>query len=260
MLIRLNKLIADSGLCSRRAADALIASQRVRVDGLTVLEAGCKIDPALHAVMVDGQPLPKPQALVSLILHKPVGYVTSRRAQSFRQKTIYELLPQAYQAVDPAGRLDEDSSGLLILSTDGQFVHRLMHPKFHWPKIYEFGTNQPLDETALAKLREGVWFEPEERLARMDIEPIAKMSSPLPLGVSIAGAYRATLITGYKRQIRRSVEAVGCRVRSLQRTAFGDVLLGDLDPGTYRLLSETEYKMLQQDISLDSSLGESKLI
>lgn len=228
--LRINKAIADSGYCARRKADELVAQGRVCVNGETVREAGLKIDPATDVVTIDGKALPRSKP-VYLALHKPVGYVTTRRPQGNRQKSVYALLPSACQSADPAGRLDEDSSGLLIFSSDGDFLHRLTHPRFHWPKVYEIRLNRPLSADAVQQLLDGVPLQPESRIAKMsDIQPDAHQPAQ----------YRVTLLTGYNRQIRRTVEAVGCRVISLQRLSFGPLSLDGLPIGSFRMLSDEE--------------------
>lgn len=228
--VRINKAIADSGYCARRKADELVAQGRVRVNGNPVREAGLKVDPTHDAITVDGQALPK-TAPVYLALHKPVGYVTTRRPQGKRQRSVYDLLPPSCHSADPAGRLDEDSSGLLIFSGDGDFLHRLTHPRFHWPKVYEIRLNHPLSPSAVRQLMKGVPLQPEDRIARMtDIQVDA--DDPV--------RYQVTLTTGYNRQIRRTVEAVGYRVLTLERISFGPLSLDGLQPGLFRMLNDEE--------------------
>jgi 23S rRNA pseudouridine2605 synthase len=232
--IRLNKHIADSGYCARRKADALIAAGRVQVNGETVTEMGSRVDPAKDTVTVDGKLLPAAMKHY-LAFHKPVGTVTSRRAGR-QQKSIYALLPEEYQAVDPAGRLDQDSSGLLILSSDGDFLNRITHPRYHLPKLYEITLDQPLKPADLQKLKEGILLMPENKLARMaEIQPEKTIR---------AFTYRVTLFTGYNRQIRRSMAELGYRVHVLKRLAFGSISLGNLSPGSIRALHPAEINQL----------------
>jgi 23S rRNA pseudouridine2605 synthase len=230
--IRLNKVIADSGYCARRKADALIAAGQVQVNGKTVQEMGLRINPETDRVTIAGKPLPKAEKRYALF-HKPTGYVTSRKAGK-GQKTIYELLPKEWQSSDPAGRLDQDSSGLLILSSDGDFLHQITHPRFHLPKIYEVQLVKPLSNSDIKRLKSGILLQPEEKLACMpQVEAIKK-----------ADTYRMTLITGYNRQIRRSVEALGNQVVSLKRIEFGSLLLDDLPVGQIRSLTALEQQAL----------------
>lgn len=235
--IRLNKHIADSGLCARRKADELIGAGRVQVNGVPVRELGTRINPQSDRVTVDGQPLPSSERFY-LAFHKPAGYVTSRRGGR-NQKTFYELLPAAYRSGDPAGRLDQETSGLLILSNDGAFIHRVSHPRYHQPKVYEVSLDHPLQAEDQAALEAGVLLTPEQKWARMhEVQPLA-----------LPAAYRVTLITGYNRQIRRSFALRGYRVRALKRLAFGPVRLGDLPPGEARPLTEAERESLMSQPS-----------
>lgn len=236
--VRLNKVIADSGYCARRKADELILTGRVQVNGQTVQVLGQRINPETDHVTVDGKPLPKAIKRYGLF-HKSRGYVTSRKAGK-SQKTIYTLLPEEWQAADPAGRLDQDSSGLLILSTDGDFLHRIMHPSFHWPKVYEVQLSKPLPREGMQRLKEGILLEPEHKWARMEeITPIKHAPN----------TYRMTLVTGYNRQIRRSVEAVGNAVLLLKRVSFGSAQLGELPEGHIRQLQPAEVEALRSSPS-----------
>jgi 23S rRNA pseudouridine2605 synthase len=137
--------------------------------------------------------------------------------------------------VDPAGRLDQDSSGLLILSSDGDFLNRITHPRYHLPKRYEVILDQPLSQAEMNRLRTGIRLRPENQPARMvELERVA----------SRPPTYQATLITGYNRQIRRSVEALGKRVIRLTRLTFGPILLDPLPPGGVRPLEPEEIRRL----------------
>lgn len=231
--IRLNKAIADSGYCARRKADALIAGGKVQVNGQTVTEMGTKIDPTTDAITILGKPLPKGEKQY-LLFHKPTGYVTSRKAGR-TQKSIYEILPESYRAVDPAGRLDQDSSGALILSSDGDFLFRITHPRFHLPKLYEITLNKPLQPEDIQSLQTGVKLMPENKLARMS-KVLPDSQNPL--------RYRVELITGYNRQIRRSLAELGYQVKTLHRLSFGPIWLGELASGSTRALTEAERSQL----------------
>jgi pseudouridine synthase len=232
--VRLNKHIADSGYCARRKADALISAGRVQVNGQAVTEMGSRVDPAKDTVTIDGKLLPAGMKHY-LAFHKPTGTVTSRRAGR-EQKSIYALLPEEYQAADPAGRLDQDSSGLLILSSDGDFLNKITHPRYHLPKLYEITLNQPLKSDDLQQLKEGILLMPENKLARMaEIQPVKSTR---------AFTYRVTLFTGYNRQIRRSMAELGYRVNVLKRLAFGPINLGKLLPGGFRTLQPAEIDQL----------------
>lgn len=232
-LIRLNKAIADSGLCARRKADELIEAHRVQVNGEPVSELGHKIDPEQDVITVDGHPLPSLNK-VYLVFHKPAGVVTSRKTGR-NQQSIYTLLPPEVQHADPAGRLDQDSSGLLILSSDGDFLNRITHPRYHLPKTYQVTLHRSLENEHRQQLKDGVMLEPEHKLARM----AAIRSLPRK-----ANTYEITLITGYNRQIRRSFELLGYKVKTLHRISFGPITLGDLPLKALRPLTPTERRQL----------------
>jgi 23S rRNA pseudouridine2605 synthase len=187
---------------------------------------------------IEGQPLPKIEHAY-LLLHKPTGYVTSRRC-GHTQKTVYELLPKEYQPVDPAGRLDQDSSGALILSSDGDFLFKITHPRFHLPKLYEITLSQPLTPSDIQKLQTGIQLLPENKLAKMkSIVPDKK--NPL--------RYQVELITGYNRQIRRSLADIGYQVKTLHRISFGSIALGELPVGKVRQLTHFEKQSLLSSAS-----------
>lgn len=229
--IRLNKWIADSGLCSRREADRLIEAGEVTVNGKKVLALGTKLNPERDKVLVQGNPLPRGEKLY-LLFHKPTGYITTRSDERGRQ-TIYGLLPSEYQTVDPAGRLDKESSGVLILSNDGDFLYRITHPKFHLRKVYRVTVRTALTEAVCQKLLDGVLLEPEGKLAKVDT---LEAEDPFTL--------KLTLLTGYNRQIRRSLEALGYQIKTLKRLSVGPVTLGSLKPGKTRRLTRGEIKAL----------------
>lgn len=230
--VRLNKVIADSGYCARRKADELIAAGQVQVNGQTVREMGVRIDSESDQVTIAGEPLPRTEKRYG-VFHKPVGYVTSRKAGK-NQKTIYEILPKEWQSADPAGRLDQDSSGLLILSSDGDFLHQITHPRFHLPKVYEVQLVKPLSKRDIERLQSGILLQPENKLACMP--EVVLLKNP--------HTYRMTLVTGYNRQIRRSVEALENRVITLKRVSFGSLLLNELPVGYIRVLTASEQQSL----------------
>lgn len=229
--VRLNKHMADSGLCSRREADRLITEGKVTVNGTRVTEMGVRIHPATDRIQVNGHDLPSEQKRY-LLFHKPKGYITTRFDEKGRP-TIYDLLPEFLHNSDPAGRLDKDSTGALILSNDGDFIYRLTHPKFHLPKVYRVTLDKPLTEKDAQTLLDGVPLSPEGVVAKVEA-----------LTVETPTTLTMTLITGYNRQIRRSLEAVGYQVKTLKRLSFGPVRLGDLKPGKTRPLTPPEMRGL----------------
>lgn len=226
--VRLNKWIADSGLCSRREADRLIASGEVCVNGERVMALGVKIVPGRDEVRVSGRPLPRISRYY-LLFHKPAGVITTRSDEKGR-KTIYDVLPKKYHVCDPASRLDRESSGALLLSNDGDFVNRVTHPRYHLAKHYRVKVSSELTEKALEALSEGMELHPEG-LAKADA-----------ISVVDACTVDMTLSTGFNRQIRRMFEALGYEVIRLRRTAIGEIALGDLPSGKTRNLLLEEIK------------------
>jgi 23S rRNA pseudouridine2605 synthase len=174
-------------------------------------------------VTLNGELLNLPVGKTTLILNKPIGYVVSRRGQG--SETIYTLLPKKYTNLNPVGRLDKDSSGLLILSDDGQLVFELSHPSFNKKKIYEVILDKPLKESDIQKLAIGVKVE----------DYISKLSVQKLSGNKII----VSMSEGRNRQIRRTLLALGYVVTGLNRTNFGEFSLGNLQPGEYQEVSIT---------------------
>ncbi len=242
MTVRLNKLIADSGLCSRREADRLIESGIVTVNGEKATSMGLQINLKTDRVKINGKPLPR-RRKIYLLFHKPKGAICTRKDEkkgekkntsSTKRQTIYDVLSKKYAICDPAGRLDRDSTGALILSNDGDFLHHITHPRFHMEKTYRVQVNRDIQKDLINKLLEGVPFEAENKLAK-----VAKVKTLDERTLKI------TLVTGMNRQIRRMLMLLGYKVVSLRRIAFGPVLLGDLGPGKTRMLSPEEMKALR---------------
>lgn len=236
--LRLNKAIADSGLCSRRQADKLIVDGLVSVNGKTITSLGTQVSPKTDKILVEGKSLPSVRPIY-LLLHKPKDYLATRH-DTHDRKTIYDLLPEKFHSVDSAGRLDRDSTGLIVLSNDGDFIHRLTHPSFHCIKTYRVTTSKPLTEDAARKLIDGILLKPENKLAK--IEDLGAL--PIDRAVPNEWPYEVSLLTGYNRQIRRSFEAVGFPITKLKRTAFGFLRLGQLKPGEFRPLTPIEIDRL----------------
>lgn len=227
-------MLAAAGVASRRASEALIASGRVTVNGTAITELGTKVDPERDDVRVDGVPIstaapPKP---VYIMLHKPVG-VVSTAGDRHAEKTVLELVAQVDTRVYPVGRLDADSSGLLLLTNDGEFANRLTHPRYHVPKVYRVRARGFVDREAAARLREGVEL-PDGKTAPADLAFVEYDPATQTTVLDI------TLYEGRNRQVRRMLETVGHPVRELTRIAFGNLRLKDLAPGTWRKLRPDE--------------------
>jgi 23S rRNA pseudouridine2605 synthase len=232
---RLNKVIAASGLCSRRKADELIAQGAVKVNGVKVTEQGFKVlNPFSDKIEVNGRSLKIQQHVRTVAFYKPVGIITTRSDERGR-KTIYDVLPEELHHLDPAGRLDRKTAGLLFLSNDGDFLYQMTHPKYSLPKVYRVRLNKiPANADALAaKLLEGVFFEEEQKMARAE-----EVFQILP------DTFGVTLVTGMNRQVRRMFEALGFDVVALKRVSIGAFVLSGLQPGEWRDLKFNEVKNL----------------
>jgi 23S rRNA pseudouridine2605 synthase len=202
--VRLNKFIAQATGMSRRAADRVIQEGRVKE--------------ANQAIYLDGKKLNLPK-INTIILNKPVGYVVSRQGQG--SETIYDLLPQNYHHLKPVGRLDKDSSGLLVLTNDGELANKLTHPRYQKVKVYEVVLDKKLEDNCLEKLKMGVTladgvsrFQKVKNLASYKL--LVEMSE------------------GRNRQIRRTFESLGYKVVKLHRVKFGNYELKDLAPGEWQ--------------------------
>lgn len=236
---RLQKLLAEAGIASRRGAERLIEAGRVRVNGRVVTERGAKADPERDRIEVDGQPLPPVQARRYLLLHKPAGYLTTR-ADPRGRPTVFDLLPDLGVRLHPVGRLDADTEGLLLLTNDGALTHRLTHPRHGVPRVYEVWVEGRIPSEALAALRAGVILED---------------GPAVPVEVRLLGRaggtsrVRLTLTEGRYREVRRMVQAVGLRVRRLVRVAFGPIRLGRLGVGECRPLTPSELDTLRAAVA-----------
>ena len=222
MKIRLNKFLSDSGVCSRRAADTLISGGKVRVNGITA-QVGTKVDSEKDVVFVGGKKVGVSGEKVYYVLNKPVGYVTTS-SDPFGRKKVIDLVPKSPR-VYPVGRLDYDTSGLLILTNDGDFTHKLTHPKFEKEKEYEVNCRIQNSEFRIDKFKEGVKLK--EGIARADKIKILNQKGDMI-------TFSIIIHQGWNRQIRRMCEALGLEVVSLKRVRIGDIRLGDLKEGEFK--------------------------
>ena len=251
---RVGKLIAAAGIASRRGADALIAAGRVTLDGRAI-GLGAKADPTLAAIAVDGRPVDVAGALaapsVHLAIHKPAG-VTSTVADRHAERTVVDLVPPALVPAGvrlyPVGRLDRDSEGLLILTNDGAWTDRVLHPRHGVDREYAVALVNPLDADQRAALAAGIAMEEGTarlgglRLAtRTETTTLARLLDPRPS--QTLTWYRVILGQGWKRQLRRMFGAVGAPVGRLVRVRVGSLRL-DLAAGAVRSLTETEVRRL----------------
>ena len=227
--MRLGKHLAHAGIASRRASEALVADGRVTVDGAVIIDPARDVS-GTEAIAVDGELVRGPGARVVYALHKPAG-VVSTAADTHGRPTVVDLVPTG-QRLYPVGRLDADSTGLILLTNDGDLAYALTHPRFEVPRTYRARVNGRPSERALRALREGVVLD-DGRTA--------------PAQVRLVGAHELelTIHEGRKHQVRRMCEAVGHRVVDLRRVAFGPLRLGDLTSGRHRRLTAAEVQRLR---------------
>ncbi len=246
---RLQKIIAEAGLASRRAAERLIAEGRVAVDGRVVDQPGFKVDPDSR-VTVDGRPLPPPQRLHYYMFNKPAGFLTTLSDPQGRP-TIKPYLDALPVRVFPVGRLDMDVEGLLILTNDGELAKRLMHPSFQVPKTYWVKVAGHPDEADLEKLRGGRLMIGERPAAPAEAE-LAKTA------VDKSGQPRAwlwlTLTEGRHHQVKRMCSAVGHPVLKLKRISYAGLELGALRREFIRPLTRDEIALLKSAVSRPSPM------
>ncbi|OGN87341.1 MAG: hypothetical protein A2X23_05740 [Chloroflexi bacterium GWC2_73_18] len=243
---RLQKVLAAAGVASRRAAEALVAAGRVTVDG-RVAVVGERVDPERAVVAVDGRPVGPVRRHVYLVLAKPMG-VTSTVADRHAARTVLELVPAELRAeagrLYPVGRLDRDSEGLLLLTNDGAWAERLLHPRYEVEREYSVGLRRPLGEIQVDALTRGIGMT--EGLARLEVlrpasavevRRLVGLLDPPPPPLTW---YRATLRQGWKRQLRRMFVAVGAPIARLVRVRIGTIRLAELRTGETRQLSGRE--------------------
>jgi pseudouridine synthase len=232
-LERLQKVLAARGYASRRGAEKLIAEGRVRLNGETVHTMGLKVDPEKDRIEVDAEALQTiAKTRVVVMLYKPFGVVTTRsEAEGPSVLGLLEKHPLA-QSLNPVGRLDKDSSGLLLLTNDGRLQYAIVDPASHVEKEYHVTCNVPPLPSQLKRLQEGMSVE-GHRLRSCVVEKLDALS------------FRIILTEGRNRQIRKMVKKVGLEVRSLKRLRVGPLALGSLAPGSWRELSSKEIKALE---------------
>lgn len=239
--VRLDKYVSSAASLSRKEASAAVRADRVCVGGVTAADPGARIDPASASVTLDGAPLYF-KKFVYIMLNKPQGYVSSTDDPG--APTVLELLPPELRArgVFPCGRLDRYTTGLLILTDDGAAAHRLLAPKSHVAKTYEFTTRDPLGRTD--ELESGVHIAGGYLTKPCTVTPTGPRSGSI------------TLTEGKYHQIKQMLEAVGNKIVTLRRVSFGGVALDpDLAPGAWRELSPAELRALDPGLAPDGRTG-----
>lgn len=233
--IRLQKYLAECGVASRRKAEDLIAQGRVTVNGNTVTEMGCKIS-LEDRVEVDGKIVAAEDRKVYIMLNKPVGYVTTSKDQ-FARKTVLDLLSGVAERVYPVGRLDYDTSGMLILTNDGDFTYRVTHPKHETGKTYLAEIRGMPTEEELHRFRKGLQIED---YITAPAEIVIQKAAPAYSVVEVK------IHEGRNRQIRKMCDRIGHAVIKLKRVKIGRLELGTLPEGSWRYLTPEEVKKLEQ--------------
>lgn len=227
--MRLAKYLASAGVASRRASEQIVRAGRVTVDAVTVTDPARDVG-AADSVAVDGQPVHQELELRVYAVNKPAGVVSTARDPQGRA-TVVSLVP-SHMRLYPVGRLDIDTTGLILLTNDGDLAYRLMHPRSEVEKTYRVVVaGAPLRERALRALREGVELDDG-------------MTAPARVRRVAADTLELTIHEGRKRQVKRMCESVGHPVKRLERVRYGPLELGDLRPGRYRRLSASEVQAL----------------
>ncbi len=238
---RLARFLAHAGVASRRHAEELIAAGRVQVNGTTITTQGIRINPERDIVTIDGKPVHAPTRHVYIMLHKPAGYVTTASDPQGRP-TVLDLLPAELRRlrVYPVGRLDIDTSGLLLLTNDGDFAQRMTHPRYSTEKHYEALVQGCPTEEALAALRQGITVVVDDERSYQTSPAQVRILQRVGANCRLA----LTIHEGRKRQVRRMISTVGYKVLELKRVAVGNLTLGDLPVGGWRELTGEEVRRL----------------
>ncbi len=234
---RLQKLLARCGVASRRQAEQLIVAGRVRLNGEIVTTLGLKADLHRDRLEVDNQAI-QAASLTYLMLHKPVGVLCTRHDPQ-RRPTIFDLLPLQYRSLHSIGRLDWDSSGLLLLTNDGALTQQLAHPRHHVTKTYEVAVRGMVSAEAIARWQAGVCLE-----GRLTQPATVRVRAVQGKAETQTTLLHVELREGRNRQIRKVAALLGLEVVSLHRTAIAGLSLGALPPGAHRLLRDREVRAL----------------
>lgn len=234
--MRIQKVIADTGFCSRRKAEELVGQKRVKVNGHPAL-IGQKVDPVKDLVTIDGERIyfQKKKEHIYLMMNKPRGYITSMSDDRGR-RCVTELLPETELRVYPVGRLDLNTEGLLLFTSDGKFANDMMHPSRNVTKTYRVTVRPDITDEQAVKLSEGVMID-GRKTAPAEVRVLSKEPNRVVMELVIR--------EGRNRQVRKMCEAVGLEVARLKRTAFGPLRLGMLKPGTCRELKPEELRAIR---------------
>ena len=237
-LIRLNKYLSIAGISSRRKADDLITSGKVMVNGKTVTTLGTKVDPSRDKVFVSGKQIVPLEDAVYIVLHKPKDCITTTDDEKGR-RTVLDLV-RVKERVYPVGRLDRNTTGVLLLTNDGELANRLMHPRYGLNKVYHIELDESISDDALKKLRTGVPIDGK----------MTGKSEVYILPQSKRRRLEAMIHEGRNRQVRKMFEACGYKVKKLHRVAYGSVTVEGLSRGEWRPLTKREVAALREQVGL----------
>ncbi len=238
-LQRLQKVMAEAGVASRRKCEKLIAEGKVRVNGEIISEPGFKVDSSKDTIEVEGQILTLPNK-VYLLLNKPTGYLTSV-SDPFERSTVMDLIKEDTR-VFPVGRLDKDTEGLLVFTNDGELANRLMHPSFKFKKTYVAEVEGSPTQESLGRLRRGIQLD-DGITYPAEVNFLKKRDKSSVIEISIS--------EGRKRQVRRMFKSIGHDVIKLRRVNYGPLTLEGLKLSEYRYLTNMEVKSLKKAINLE---------
>ena len=230
----MQKILAKAGIASRRRAEELIREGRVRVDGRVVTAMGTRCDPETQHIECDGIPVASGENKIYILLHKPAGYLSTVHDPRGRP-VVTDLLPNVEERVYPVGRLDLDTEGALLLTNDGELAQKILHPSHEVNKTYVAKVKGRPGTKKLGALSRGIELEGRKTWPA-DIEVLQSEAQ--------ATTVKVVIHEGRKRQVRKMFAAVGHPVLQLKRTAYGQLALGELAPGKYRVLSPEEIKMI----------------
>lgn len=230
MDIRIDSFISKKGICARRKVKDLIAEKRVKVND-TIIQEVIRINPAKDTVIIDKKEINNLFPIKTyIILNKPLN-VLSTTKDDWGRKTVLDIINSKVKLF-PVGRLDYNSTGLILLTNDGDLALKLTHPRYHFPKIYKVETKEQITESQLKKLRSGVKVDDKTTL-------------PAIVNLLDKNKFEITLHQGMKRQIREMCKSVGLNVSTLERTKFGPLTLGNLKPGEFRDLTIQEVDLMK---------------
>jgi 23S rRNA pseudouridine2605 synthase/23S rRNA pseudouridine2604 synthase len=227
-MIRLQKFLSVAGFCSRRHGEELITSGSVKVNGIVVKELGIKIDPEKDIIEAEGKRIEAKNDLIYIALNKPKGYLTTCSRE--RGRIVLDLV-DVENRIYPVGRLDKDSTGLLLLTNDGRLHNILSHPSFDHEKEYDVLLSRPVTDEAIDKMASGIHL-------------LGSRTRPAQIKRISPNQFRIVLKEGRNRQIRRMVEKIGNRVKELKRIRISNIKLGGLKEGCWRYLTEKEKRKL----------------